>query len=241
MNTIGFGIVVGLGFASLTGAASASNLTLAFEGYGLSGVNRIAYNHNRAWDARGTSTFYNINCGIHNFTQGNGNGLNTFCVQLFEGVTAGNSYSFACVAPSQVPDEPGSPGNMGEIKSTIVQDLYRRYYRDVDTAGEASAFQLALYEITHENLTGSDAASAVAQLNLTSGAFSAATAGSTGYAEAAAMLASLGAGGFRSMGNSLMGLTNPSAQDQLVVVPIGAPAILAGLGLLGVGLIRRRK
>ena len=238
MKKIGFAILTGLCVAS---AASAANLTLTFNGYGLAGANRIAYNTSRAWDARGATSFYSINCGIHNFTNGSGNSYNTFCAQLFEGVTAGNTYTFAVVAPSQVPDEPGQPGNMGAIKSTIVQDLYRRYYYGIDNAGDASAFQLALYEITHENLTGADAAAAVVQLNLAMGAFSASTTGSDAYSDAAAMLASLGSGGFQSMGNNLLGLTNPSAQDQLVVVPIGAPAILAGLGLLGVGLLRRRK
>ena len=238
MKKIGFAILTGLCVAS---AASAANLTLTFNGYGLVGANRIAYVSNRAWDARGATTFYSINCGIHNFTSGSGRSVDTFCAQLFEGVTAGNTYVFAEVAPSQVPDEPGTPGNMGAVKATIVQDLYKRYYNGIDTAIEASAFQLALYEITHENLTGADAAAAVVQLNLAAGAFSASTTGSDAYSDAAAMLASLGSGGFGSMGNSLLGLTNPSAQDQLVVVPIGAPAILAGLGLLGVGLIRRRK
>jgi hypothetical protein len=73
------------------------------------------------------------------------------------------------------------------------------------------------------------------------GAFQASAANSSGYNDAAAMLASLGTGGFRTIGSNLVGLTNASAQDQLLVVPVGAPAILAGLGLLGVGLIRRRK
>ena len=60
------------------------------------------------------------------------------------------------------------------------------------------------------------------------------------YATAASMLASLGQGGFGSMGPNLLGLSNASAQDQLLVVPIGAPAILAGLGLVGIGIMRRR-
>ena len=54
------------------------------------------------------------------------------------------------------------------------------------------------------------------------------------------MLASLGQGGFGTMGPDLSGLMHASAQDQLMVVPIGAPAILAGLGLIGVGVMRRR-
>lgn len=235
---IGFVMCTGLCVAS---ASSAANLTLTFNGYSLSGFNSIAYVTNRAWDFTGATNFYNINCGIHNFTSGSGRSVDSFCAQLFEGVTPGNTYVFAEVAPSQVPDEPGYPGNMGVVKATIVQDLYKRYYNGIDTAIEASAFQLALYEVTHENLTGATAAAAVVQLNLAAGAFSASQVGSAAYSDAAAMLASLGSGGFGSIGNNLVGLTNPSAQDQLVVVPIGAPAILAGLGLLGVGLLRRRK
>jgi hypothetical protein len=234
----GFAIFAALGVAS---AASASSITLTFDGFGLSGVNRMSYNHNRSWDARGPATFYSLTCGFHNFTYASGATRQTFCAQLFEGVTAGNTYTFDIVDPANVPDEPGNPGNMGAIKATLIQDLYRRYYYGIDTAQEASAFQLAVYEISHENLTAADAAGAVAQLSLMKGAFQSQAAGSTGYNDAAAMLASLGQGGFQSIGNALQGLTNPTAQDQLLVVPVGAPAILAGLGLLGVGLIRRRK
>jgi hypothetical protein len=222
-------------------AASASSITLTFDGYGLSGQNRVSYNHNRAWDSRGPATFYGITCGVHNFTYASGAPRYTFCAQLFEGVTAGNTYTFDIVDPSNVPDEPGHPGNMGAIKATLMQDLYSRFYYGIDTAAEASAFQLAVYEISHENITAGDAAGAVQQLSLMKGAFQAQAAGSSGYADAAAMLASLGQGGFKSIGNALQGLTNPTAQDQLLVVPVGAPAVLAGLGLLGVGLLRRRK
>jgi hypothetical protein len=235
---IGTAILAGLTVAS---AASASSITLTFDGYGLSGSNRVSYNHNRAWDARGPASFYNITCGVHNFTTAGGFSRMTFCAQLFEGVVAGNTYSFDIVDPANVPDEPGNPGNMGAIKSTLIQDLYRRYYYGIDTAAEASAFQLAVYEISHENLSAADAAGAVGQLTLQKGAFQADAAQSSGYADAAAMLASLGQGGFLSMGNNLWGLTNSTAQDQLLVVPVGAPAILAGLGLVGVGLLRRRK
>jgi transposase InsO family protein len=58
--------------------------------------------------------------------------------------------------------------------------------------------------------------------------------------ECRAMLASLGQGGFGTMGPNLLGLSNAAAQDQLLVVPIGAPAVLAGLGLVGIGFMRRR-
>ncbi|RLS91893.1 MAG: hypothetical protein DWI12_12390 [Planctomycetota bacterium] len=98
---------------------------------------------------------------------------------------------------------------------------------------------MAIYEISHENLTASTAEGALAQLNLSLGAFQT-SASSDAFATAAAMLASLGNGGFGSVGANLRGLTHPTAQDQLLLVPIGAPAILAGLGLLGVGIMRRR-
>ena len=52
-----------------------------------------------------------------------------------------------------------------------------------------------------------------------------------------AMIASLGTGGWNSMSN-LLGGTNATNQDLLIVVPSPAIAGLAGLGLVG---MRRRR
>ncbi len=239
MKKIGMAVIAGL---SVSGVASAANLTLTFQGYGLNTVNSIAYKQNRAWNATGPTNYSKSSCGELNFTSGGGANVRTFCVQLWEGVSEGDTYTFGCVTPAAVPDNsPPHPGFMGELKASIVQDLYHRYYGGLDTSAEAAAFQIALYEITHENLDAADAASAIGQLNLSLGAFSVLASDSPAFADASAMLASLGTGGFQSIGERLVGLTDPHAQDQLLVVPIGAPAILAGLGLLGIGLIRRRK
>ncbi len=219
-------------------AAASADVTWTYLGSGLSLGAGINYNASRAFDARGAASFSNFAVGQHLFEVW-GSTRVTFCVQLFEGVTVGNGYCFTNVDVAQVPDAPPAPGPMGAIKATMMQDLYRRFYADVDTALEASAFQLAVYEISHENLTGSTAEGALAQLNLSLGAFQT-SASSGAFASAAAMLASLGNGGFGTCGDNLRGLTSPTAQDQLLLVPIGAPAILAGLGLLGIGVMRRR-
>ena len=219
-------------------AAASADVTWTYLGTGLSQNAGLNYGASRAFDARAVSSFSNINVGQHLFEVW-GTTRTTFCVQLFEGVTVGGGYNFAQVDVSAVPDAPPAPGPMGVIKASLMQDLYRRFYSDVDTSLEASAFQLAIYEISHENLTASTAEGALAQLNLSLGAFQT-SASSAAFASAAAMLASLGNGGFGSVGANLRGLTNPTAQDQLLLVPIGAPAILAGLGLLGVGIMRRR-
>jgi len=240
MKHYGLAIAVALGASA---AASADSVTLTFLGFGNPTSTGVRYNSNLSWDARSATNYSPITVGSHRWSV-YGQERTTFCTQLFEGVTVGNSYTFNYVSPSMVPDGDDpytAPGPMGSVKATLVQDLYRRYYSGLNGAVSVGAFQIALYEITHENLTATTASDAVAQLALDKGAFQA---GKTGglYASAASMLAaSLGVGGFGSLGNNLIGLTNPTAQDQLLVVPVGAPAILAGLGLVGVGLLRRRK
>jgi hypothetical protein len=238
MKTTGLAIAVALGVSA---AASANTMTLTFLGFGDSTTTGIRYNSNLSWSSRSSSSLTNITVGVHRWGI-YGQERSSFCTQLFEGVTVGQTYTFNVVAPSQVPevDEPyNAPGPMGAIKATLVNDLYRRYYADLAGAGQIGAFQLAIYEITHENLTANSASEAVSQLALDKGAFQAGKAGGL-YATAASMLASLGQGGFGTMGPNLLGLSNASAQDQLLVVPIGAPAILAGFGLIGLGFMRRR-
>jgi len=226
---------------AVSAAASASTLTMTYLGRGQAVTTGVAYNSTLSWNARLSGSFETIAVGPQRFSV-YGQERVTFCTQIFEGVTAGQQYTFDVVAPSQVPeanDPTNSPGPMGEIKATLVGDLYRRYYAGLSSAAQFGAFQIALYEITHENLDASTAAAAVSQLSLNMGAFQASKTGGA-YAAASSMLASLGQGGFRTMGSDLAGLMNSSAQDQLLVVPIGAPAVLAGLGLVGVGLMRRR-
>ena len=238
MKFTGFAIAVAFG---ATAVASADTLTMTYLGFGSSSVAGVRYNSTLGWSSTSSAKFQPIMIGTHRWSAF-GQERTTFCTQLFEGVTAGNSYTYAVVDPSLVPesDTPTTaPGPMGAIKSELVNDLYRRYYAGLSGAEAVGAFQIAIYEITHENISATSAADAVAQLNLGTGAFQAAKTNAS-YSTAVAMLASLGQGGFGSMGNNLLGLRNPSAQDQLLVVPIGAPAVLAGLGLLGVGFMRRR-
>ncbi len=137
-------------------AAASADVTWTYLGTGLSQNAGLNYGASRAFDARAVSSFSNINVGQHLFEVW-GTTRTTFCVQLFEGVTVGGGYNFAQVDVSAVPDAPPAPGPMGVIKASLMQDLYRRYYAGVDSSLEASAFQLAIYEISHENLTASTA------------------------------------------------------------------------------------
>ena len=238
MKTTGLAIAAALGVSA---AASANSLTLTFLGFGDSTTTGVRYNSNLGWSSRSSASLTNITVGVHRWGI-YGQERATFCTQLFEGVTVGQTYTFNVVAPSQVPeaDDPtNAPGPMGAIKAALINDLYRRYYADLAGATQIGAFQLAIYEITHENLAATSASQAVSQLALDKGAFQSGKAGGL-YATAASMLASLGQGGFGSMGPNLLGLSNASAQDQLLVVPIGAPAVLAGFGLIGLGFMRRR-
>jgi len=159
----------------VSATASASTLTLTYLGRGHSVSTGVAYNSALSWNGRLASSYQTVTVGTHRFGI-YGQERVTFCAQLFEGVTVGQQYTFDVVAPSQVPEAnnpSNQPGPMGEIKATLVNDLYRRYYAGLSSAAQYGAFQLALYEITHENLSASSAASAVSQLSLHQGAFQA--------------------------------------------------------------------
>lgn len=244
--------VLVLSLGGLAASANASQWNLTYDGHGANLLTNVAYNPSASWDAAPASNFSAIKVGAHKFHVGNLN-YQTYCVQLFEGLTVGNTICFEEVDPSAVPDAPPAPGPMGAIKATLVQDLYWRFYEfakddsvDAATADiRNAAFQLALYEVTHESFDAESAEQAIAQIGLGQGAFQAGERSTTlGSGEAvdlaADMLAALGADGFHFFGSGLKGLTNPDSQDQLIVVPIPAAIGLAAAGLAGIGLVRRR-
>jgi hypothetical protein len=244
--------ILAISMGGLAASANAGQWNLTYDGYGSSLVTNISYNASASWDAAPAGSFNAIRVGSHLFSTGNLS-YETFCVQIFEGLTVGDTICFDEVAVSQVPDASPAPGPMGALKATLVQDLYWRFYdyttdESVDAATadtRYAAFQIALYEVTHESIDASDAAGALAQLGLGQGAFQAAERTTTpGSADAislaAQMLAELGTDGFHFFGSGLKGLTNPTFQDQLVIVPVPAAVGLAAAGLLGLGAVRRR-
>ena len=215
----------------------------------------INYDSNRSSSAGGVtggnlamSGFLDFNLISVNGTAAGGGLLSTFCIEISESFPD-DPISYTLVDPTQVPEET-PPGNMSANRSQMMQDLYSRYYADISVSNddssfgnyidESAAFQLVIWEISHENFsTESDKSTMQAEMSITMGAMAATDYFSSDVLTAAnAMIAALGSGGVWNNYTGLLGATNSTNQDLLIVVPTPAIAGLAGLGLVG---IRRRR
>lgn len=253
-NTIG--LIAGSAAIALSGIASA-NVGVG-DTFTLSRVNThgrstiINYDGQRQWNAAGVAGGNLALAGLINWNiQGyNGNAaggtLSTFCVEVSEGFPD-DPIQYTLTDPTGVPEE-SPPGNMTAAQSQMMQDLYSRYWSDVSSsaeeswtsyADEAAAFQLVVWEISHENFTdGTDLSSMKSELDITLGAMVVTNFFSNDVLNHAnAMITALGTGGYNNY-SALFGGTNTSNQDLLIVVPSPAIAGLAGLGLVG---MRRRR
>jgi hypothetical protein len=240
--------------AGIAGAAQAGDVCLTFNGFGASQGVRLFYG-GPGFDAADDSaqTFTSpITAGEFLWTNQFGRELTAFCVQVFEGVPAvGTEICFDAVSLTELPEQPPFPGPMSATQSGLMQDMYSRFI-DSNTGKvaassglggfaanvAAAAFQTMVWEISHENISEDSLAAGLADLDVSVGAFRAMADGDLASA-IATILAELGEGGFRSNPN-VFGLTNDDWQDQLVVIPVPAPVLLAGLGLLGAVALRRR-
>jgi hypothetical protein len=225
----------------ISAAAHATTWTMTFTNVAPNQIVGVNFNASRSNTDGPVTSFSSVYAGKMNWNGPYGKTYTTYCTQLTENINFNQTVNYTQSALANVPDP--NPGPMGSLKATLVQDLYHRNYAAVVGSNNAqlhAAFQLAIWEITHENLNAADAAGALAQLNLGTGAMQMNTVANAGvFNLAMAMLGDLGDGGFFAF-NGLLGLTHASSQDQLVVVPIPAAALLAGVGLLGVAAVRRR-
>jgi hypothetical protein len=208
-----------------------------------------------SWDQSGDVDFTpsTIKAGERVWTNQYGREMITYCIQVFETAPVGETITFSQTTDlTTVPDAPPSPGPMAGFQVNLVQDLYSRFIDKktgeiasgtsldgFDYSVASSAFQLVLWEIVHENFEASSVEEASDQLSLEMGAFQANSIDEATLA-ASTIINELGEDGWGSIGEKLVGLSSPTKQDQLTVVPLPAPVLLAGLGLLGVGLVRRR-
>ena len=172
--------------------------------------------------------------------------MTAFCVEVAEAFPD-DPIQYSVVDPTGVPEE-SPPGNMSANQSLLMQDLYAKYYADVadtgndgswgDASDESAAFQLVVWEISHESFSSTDLSGMAGELSITLGAFQVTDSFNSNVATIAGdMINGLGNGGFEGF-SALLGGTNASNQDLLIVVPSPAIAGLAGLGLAG---MRRRR
>jgi len=256
------------GLAALVASSASAGITigdtLSLSRAGTSPQRAVTVNfdYSRASNATGVTGGVVGNAGVTTFDVLQINGstgygqILGFCVEINEGFPD-DPISYNVVDPTSVPEE-SPPGNMSANQSQMMQDLFRRYYNSTvnrngaswsDYSNNAAAFQLVVWEISHENFSSSDLAGMQAELNIDEGAFVVtdatngdSAAASTVASIAGSMIAALGGGGWQSYA-SLLGATNGSSgsvdnQDFLFVVPSPAIAGLAGLGLVG---MRRRR
>lgn len=228
MGTFSLAAVVS-GLFLITGA-QADTLELTYEGMGPRRF--VTYTFNQSTDT--------VRGGQFNWL----GDVRTFCTQLEEDLSPGGTVEYQMVPVEFVPDEPPNPGPMGIHRATLVRDLYARWYDTVinkmgnDARDYAAAFQMNIWELTHQDVDDSSASSALAGMNLNDG--NAVFTSNNGVDVLAnMMLSSLGSGGVFLPFDSLRGLTSEYKQDQLIVIP-GASGLAFGLGLTGVRRRRRR-
>ena len=236
---------------------ASADLTLELQGTAFGSRQQVAYNTSNLWDETSSSdTFYQLKTVQYIWRDLDGSipgDIQTYCLQLYQGVDIGSTYDYAITPIEDSPTSPPSPGPMGDQRARIIQDLYARNIDPVHggivntTEGDvvASALQMVIWEITHERFTATTAAGMVNQMALDMGAFQWNGQGNQSpeiedeiALAATEMISTLGMGGFQTA--ALVGLTNPEAQDQVMQIPAPAAAFLL-TGLLAGGARRRRR
>jgi len=248
-------LISAVALCGITAAASATSVNLTFDGYGAGVTIRLNYSQSANYSAANRGGGSLIKATEHTFTNtANSQTMRNYCVQIFESVSAGNTYTYNEVSVNDVPDYPPGPGPMGALRGALMKNLYARFYNQVEAGTDnvkCAAFSLLVWEISHESLGGAGATATdvlnSGALNVTLGAFQASNVGTLSGDQLAAVnqaqswIASMVANSGNIRGYGIYGLTNPTAQDHIgVTVPVPAPAILAGLGLVGAVSGRRR-
>jgi hypothetical protein len=230
-------------------AASADTVNLDLDSYAYGSSQMISLNGSYDWDeTTGSENFYNLKAYQHHWNDTTSDSMMiTYCLQLYQGVDLGGNYDFTLTEIEDSPTSPPFPGAMGDQRAILLRDLYARW-ADPLTAGlpmaedemnnAATAFQILIWEITHERFSAEDADGMIAQIDLGIGALQWDSNNSAITDFANAMISSLGEGGFRDA--QLLGLTNPNAQDQVSMIPAPGSLFLVSLSAIGARRTRRR-
>ena len=195
-----------------------------------------------------------LDTGMLKWSQGNG-GFNSFCTELTQTVNQGSYVEYNTATLGSAPDPndarfPHLEGGMGTFRAGLIQDLHNKYGSMITNSVASAAFQIAVWAIVYETDSsqivdsgGEDGVeSAYYGIDIHTGSFTLRDLGADGSERTqVANMANTWLASLNSVAvSSLLALTNSDRQDQVIVIPLPAPVLMAGLGLLAIPLMRRR-
>lgn len=248
-------MVVGLGLAAagaLAAPALAGNINMTFEG-----LTDNVFVNTHYTGSRGSTFNQAAYVGRFEWTVNSsdvssldaGETIYTFCTELTEYASSG---TFTETAINDLPTSPG-PGlsPMSDFRAGLLSELYTNHF--YEAAGlngntydkdKAAAFQIAAWEIVYQDASVAESSlNSIGDLTLNVNNDDGAGFQVTNVASNIRSLANTWLGGLiggTGVSSTLIGLGGEGIQDQITMVPLPAAMALAGVGLAGIAVGRRK-
>ncbi len=164
----------------------------------------------------------------------------TFCIELTQDVSPGNTYEYQLVqlqdAPNPGTSQNGNGSGMGNGKADKIRQLWYADYNSIGSDGvKAAAFQLAIWKIEYDWTNSPIPSSLFSSGNFQASESDSPSGGTDAITQATTWLTSIWSDSSALKQTGLLAMSSSNAQDQIIqdaVLPVPPSLHLAGIGCI---------